>query len=167
VTDKTKKLLERVINLGTRVSWLNGRCELGKEGYEELRGVVKEAMECLKPKEDVRAVLFHDGRGVVSSEEPKVTSYAPVVFRDERGLDMMALANKVNNLINQFRDAGVISDGDDMTGPVRGLTLFAPPPSEPDRKCTLCPAMRSEHKRGPDGYIDCPGVQRLTSDDLG
>jgi hypothetical protein len=49
VTDKTKKLLERVINLGTRVSWLNGRAEFGKDGYEELRGVVKEAMECLKP----------------------------------------------------------------------------------------------------------------------
>lgn len=48
MNDKTKALLERVIKLATGVSCLHGRYELGKEGYEELRGIQKEAMGLIK-----------------------------------------------------------------------------------------------------------------------
>lgn len=48
MNDKAKALLERIVKLATNVHNLHGRYELSKEGYGELRGLVKEAMECLK-----------------------------------------------------------------------------------------------------------------------
>jgi hypothetical protein len=64
VNNRTRNLLERMIKLATNVHWLHGRAEISKDSYEELRGLVKEAMEELKPKEPPMAAIKQAAEGI-------------------------------------------------------------------------------------------------------
>lgn len=76
MNDKAKALLERIVKLATNVHNLHGRYELSKEGYEELRGLVKEAMECLKPTPQTPSYAYSDGPGVIHNHGTVITGAA-------------------------------------------------------------------------------------------
>lgn len=76
MNDKTKAVLERIVKLATNVHNLHGRYELSKEGYEELRGLVKEAMECLKPTSQTPSYPYSNDPGVIHNHDTLITGAA-------------------------------------------------------------------------------------------
>ena len=83
MNDKTKALLERVIKLATGVSCLHGRYELGKDGYEELRGIQKEAMAILKEEKRAEGMKQNDVMtfyGIKCVPDPNIPPGAGIII---------------------------------------------------------------------------------------